>query len=69
MYSKWTIFKLSGLPVEALRVRIKKEAGLKQLAYERGNESITEVLAGLRYRFASPFGRNFDVKGGSSQQQ
>ena len=33
--------QISGLPVEALRVRIEKEAGLKQLAYEIDNENIT----------------------------
>ena len=40
--------QISGLPVEALRVRIEKESGLKQLAYEIDNENMTEVLAGLR---------------------
>ena len=43
--------QISGLPVEALRVRIEKESGLKQLAYEIDNENMTEVLAGLRLRF------------------
>lgn len=36
--------QISGLPVEALRVRIEKESGLKQLAYEIDNENMTEVL-------------------------
>ncbi len=35
--------QISGLPVEALRVRIEKEAGLRQLAYEIDNENMTEV--------------------------
>ena len=61
--------QISGLPVEALRVRIDKEVGLKQLAYEIDNENMTEVLAGLRYRFGPPVGTNVDVEGGSSQQQ
>ncbi len=62
-------FQISGLPVEALRVRIEKKDGLKQLAYEIDNENMTEVLAGLRYRFGSPVGTNVDIEGGSPQQQ
>jgi hypothetical protein len=31
--------QISGLPVEALRVRIEKEDGLKQLAYEIDNKT------------------------------
>ena len=61
--------QISGLPVEALRVRIENEAGLKQLAYEIDNENMTEVLAGLRYRFGPPVETNIDAEGGSSQQQ
>ena len=61
--------QISGLPVEALRVRIEKESGLKQLAYEIDNENMTEVLAGLRYRFGPPVGTNVDVEGGSYSQQ
>ena len=58
-----------GLPVEVLRVRIENEDGLKQLAYEIDNENMTEVLAGLRYRFGPPVGTSVDVEGGSPQQQ
>ena len=61
--------QISGLPVEALRVRIEKEDGLRQLAYEIDNENMTEVLAGLRYRFGSPVGTNVDIEDGSSEQQ
>ena len=61
--------QISGLPVEALRVRIKKESGLKQLIYEIDNENMIEVLAGLRYRFGPPVETNVDVEGGSSSQQ
>ncbi|WP_269616235.1 hypothetical protein [Prochlorococcus marinus] len=61
--------QISGLPVEALRARIEKESGLKQLAYEIGNENMTEVLAGLRYRFGPPVGANVDIESGSSSQQ
>ena len=61
--------QISGLPVEALRARIEKEDGLKQLAYEIDNENMTEVLAGLRYRFGPPVGTSVDVEGGSPQQQ
>ena len=61
--------QISGLPVEVLRVRIEKEDGLKQLAYEIDNENMTEVLAGLRYRFGPPVGTSVDVDGGSPLQQ
>ena len=61
--------QISGLPVEALRVRIEKEAGLRQLAYEIDNENMTEVLAGLRYRFGSPVGTNVDIEDSSPEQQ
>ena len=61
--------QISGLPVEALRVRIEKEDGLRQLAYEINNENMTEVLAGLRYRFGSPVGTNAEIEEGDSQQQ
>ena len=62
--------QISGLPVEALRVRIEKEDGLRQLAYEINNENMTEVLAGLRYRFGPPVGTNADIEEeGDSQQQ
>ena len=43
--------QISGLPVEALRVRIEKESEIKQLAYEIDKENMTKVLAGLCYRF------------------
>ena len=39
-------FKMSGLPVKSLRVRIEDDYGLKQLAYEMEYENMTEVLAG-----------------------
>ena len=61
--------QISGLPVEVLRVRIENEDGLKQLAYEIDNENMTEVLAGLRYRFGPPIGTSVDVEGASPQQQ
>ena len=61
--------QISGLPVEVLRVRIEDEDGLKQLAYEIDNENMTEVLAGLRYRFGPPVGTSVNVEGGSPQQQ
>ena len=61
--------QISGLPVEALRVRIEKEDGLRQLAYEIDNENMTEVLAGLRYRFGPPVGTNVDIESGLSSQQ
>ncbi|MBW3050080.1 hypothetical protein DNJ72_07980 [Prochlorococcus marinus XMU1403] len=61
--------QISGLPVEALRVRIEKEDGLRQLAYEINNENMTEVLAGLRYRFGPPVGTNAEIEEGDSQQQ
>ena len=61
--------QLSDLPVESLRVRIEKEDGLKQLAYEIGNENMTEVLAGLRYRFGPPVGTSVDIEGSSPKQQ
>ena len=62
-------FQISGLPVVAMRLRIEKEAGLRQLAYEIDNENMTEVLAGLRYRFGSPVGTNVDIEDGSPEQQ
>ena len=49
-------FKMSGIPVNTLRVRIEDENGLKQLAYEMDYENMTEVLAGLRHRFGPPVG-------------
>ena len=61
--------QISGLPIEVLRVRIEKKEGLKQLAYEINNENMTEVLAGLRYRFGPPVGTSVDIEGGSPQQQ
>ena len=61
--------KISGLPVEVLKVRIEKEYGLRQLAYEIDNENMTEVLAGLRYRFGPPVGTSVDAEGSSPQQQ
>ena len=61
--------QMCGLPVDALRVQIDKEAGLRQLAYEIDNENMTEVLAGLRYRFGSPVGTNVDVEDGFPEQQ
>ena len=61
--------QISGLPIEVLRVRIEKKEGLKQLAYEIDNENMTEVLAGLRYRFGPPVGTSVDIEGSSPQQQ
>ena len=61
--------QISGLPVEVLRVRIENEDGLRQLAYEIDNENMTEVLAGLRYRFGPPVGTSVDIDGRSPQQQ
>ena len=61
--------QISGLPVDVLRVRIEKEAGLRQLAYEIDYENMTEVLAGLRYRLGSPVGTNVDIEDGSPEQQ
>ena len=61
--------QISGLPVETLRIRIEKEDGLRQLAYEIDNENMTEVLAGLRYRFGSPVGTNVDIEEGYLEQQ
>ena len=62
-------FKMSGIPVDSLRVRIQDENGLIQLAYEMDYENITEVLAGLRHRFGPPVGTSIDVDGSSPQQQ
>ena len=62
-------FKMSGIPVNSLRVRIEDDNGLKQLAYEMDYENMTEVLAGLRHRFGSPVGTSVDVDGSSPQQQ
>ena len=62
-------FKMSGIPVNTLRVRIEDENGLKQLAYEMDYENMTEVLAGLRHRFGSPIGASLDVDATSPQQQ
>ena len=62
-------FQMSGIPVNSLRVRVEDENGLKQLAYEMDYENMTEVLAGLRYRFGPPVGTSVDVEGGSPQQQ
>lgn len=61
--------QISGLPVDVLRVRIENEDGLRQLAYEIDNKNMTEVLAGLRYRFGPPVGTSFDVEGRPPQQQ
>ena len=61
--------QISDFPVEVLRVRIEKEDGLRQLAYEINNENMTEVLAGLRYRFGPPVGTSVEVEGGFPQQQ
>ncbi len=66
-------FKMSGIPVNTLRVRFEDENGLKQLAYEMDYENMTEVLAGLRHRFGPPVGISVDVDVdvdvASSQQQ
>ena len=62
-------FQMSGLPVKSLRVRVEKEYGLKQLAYEMDYENMIEVLAGLRHRFGPPVGTSVDVDGRSPQQQ
>ena len=63
-------YKISGLPVNSLRVRVEDGYGLRQLAYEIKYENMTEVLAGLRHRFGPPVGTSsFEVQGGSSHQQ
>ena len=61
--------QISGLPVETLRAWIENERGLRQLAYEIDNEKMTEVLAGLRYRFGPPVGTNVDVEEVFPQQK
>ena len=48
--------QISGLPVEALRVRIEKEAGLKQLAYEIDNEIYDRSLSRTKGSFWSSSG-------------
>ncbi len=62
-------FKMSGLPVKSLRVRVEDKNGLQQLAYEMEYKNMTEVLAGLRKRFGPPVGTSLDVDGGYPQQQ
>ena len=62
-------FKMSGVPIKCLRVRVEEEHGLKQLAYEMDYENMTEVLAGLRHRFGPPVGTSVDIDGRFSQQQ
>ncbi|WP_225866628.1 hypothetical protein [Prochlorococcus sp. MIT 0604] len=62
-------FKMSDLPVLSLKLRIKNEEGLKQIAYEIDYENMTEVLAGLRNRFGSPIGTSEIVDGNEPQQQ
>ncbi len=61
--------QISGLPVDVLRVRIENEDGLRQLAYEIDNKNMTEVLAGLRYRFGPPIETSVAFEGSSPQQQ
>ncbi len=61
--------QMSGLPVDRLRIRVEDEQGLKQLVYEMSYENMTEVLAGLRYRFGPPVGTSIDIDGRSHQQQ
>ena len=62
-------FKMSGIPVNSIRVRLEDQDGLQQLAYEMDHEHMTEVLAGLRHRFGTPVGTSLDIDGGSPQQQ
>ena len=62
-------FKMSGIPVNTLRVRVDDENGLEQLAYEMDYENMTEVLAGLRHRFGPPVGTSVDIDGRAPQQQ
>ena len=62
-------YKISGLPVDRLRIRLEDGYGLNQLAYEINYENMTEVLAGLRHRFGPPVGTNIEVQGGYPQQQ
>ena len=61
-------FKMSGIPVISLRLRIEKQYGLNQLAYEMEYDNMTEVLAGLRKRFGTPIETSFDIDSGFSQQ-
>ena len=61
--------QMSGLPVENLRIRLEDQYGLKQLVYEMDYENMTEVLAGLRYRFGPPVGTSVDVDGRSAEEQ
>ena len=54
--------QISDLPVKVHRARTKDEGGGKQLAYEIGHESMTEVLAGLRNCFSPPVGQALILK-------
>ena len=60
-------FKMNWIPIISLRLRIKKQYGLNQLAYEIDDENMTEVLAVLRTRFSTPIETIFDIDSGSSQ--
>ena len=62
-------YKISGLPVNSLLVRVEESSGLQQLAYEINYDHMTEVLAGLRHRFGPPVGTSLEIQGESSQQQ
>ncbi|KGG14141.1 MULTISPECIES: hypothetical protein [Prochlorococcus] len=61
--------KISGLPVDTLRVHIEDGYGLQELAYELNSENMTEVLAGLRHRFGTPVGATIEVNRSYPQQQ
>ena len=61
--------KISNLPVISLCLRIEDEHGLRQLAYEMEYENMTEVLAGLRFRFGPPVETNVEIDGRSPHQQ
>ena len=62
-------FKISGVPVNSLRIQVENQAGLQHLAYEMDYENMTEVLAGLRHRFGTPVGTSVDIDRKSPQQQ
>ena len=62
-------FKMSGVPVNNIRVRVEDQDGLQQLAYEMDHENMTEVLAGLRHRFGPPVGISVEIDSKSPQQQ
>jgi len=46
--------QIGSLPVSRLRLKLDETRGLQHLAYELEDESMTEVLAGLRHRYGPP---------------